>query len=651
MVAPDGRSLVTCIMAVSSSSSNLLLLLLISSLDWLSTPGSAFLMARDHITSSAPLEPHFTECVSRDQETFRCWWSPGNFHNLSSPGALRVFYLKKDSPTSEWKECPEYIHSNRECFFDVNHTSVWIPYCMQLRGQNNVTYFNEDDCFTVENIVRPDPPVSLNWTLLNISPSGLSYDVMVNWEPPPSADVEAGWMRIEYEIQYRERNTTNWEALEMQPHTQQTIYGLNIGREYEVHIRCRMQAFTKFGEFSDSIFIQVTEIPSKESTFLLTLVLVFGVVGILILIMLIVVSQQHRLMMILLPPVPAPKIKGIDPELFKKGKLDELNFILSGGGMGGLSTYAPDFYQDEPWVEFIEVDAEDADAAEKEDNPGSDTQRLLGLPQPVSHHINIGCSNAISFPDNDSGRASCYDPDLPNQDTLMLMATLLPGQPEDEEAAFDLEERSPVPERDERPLVQTQTRGPQTWINTDFYAQVSNVMPSGGVVLSPGQQLRIQESTTATEEETQKNVKEPKGSEDTEEKKQKELQFQLLVVDPEGSGYTTESNARQISTPPCSPMPDGGYQTIHPQPVETKPAATAEDNQSPYILPDSPQSQLFAPVADYTVVQEVDSQHSLLLNPPSRQSPPPCLPQHPLKALPAMPVGYITPDLLGNLSP
>ncbi|XP_041792224.1 growth hormone receptor a [Chelmon rostratus] len=632
----------------SSSSSNLLLLLLISSLDWLSTPGFAFLMARDHMTSSAPLEPHFTECISRDQETFRCWWSPGSFHNLSSPGALRVFYLKKDSPTSKWKECPEYIHSNRECFFDVNHTSVWIPYCMQLRSKNNVTYFNEDDCFTVENIVRPDPPVSLNWTLLNISPSGLSYDVMVNWEPPPSADVEAGWMRIEYEIQYRERNTTNWEALEMQPHTQQTIYGLNIGKEYEVHIRCRMLAFTKFGEFSDSIFIQVTEIPSKESTFLLTLVLVFGAVGILILIVLIVVSQQHRLMMILLPPVPAPKIKGIDPELLKKGKLDELNFILSGGGMGGLSTYAPDFYQDEPWVEFIEVDAEDADAGEKEDNQSSDTQRLLGLPQPVSHHMNIGCSNAISFPDNDSGRASCYDPDLPNQDTLMLMATLLPGQPEDEEAAFDLVERPPAPER---PLVQTQTGGPQTWINTDFYAQVSNVMPSGGVVLSPGQQLRIQESTSATEEETQQNVKEPKGGEDTEEKKLKELRFQLLVVDPEGSGYTTESNARKISTPPSSPMPGDGYQTIHPQPVETKPAATAEDNQSPYILPDSPQTQLFAPVADYTVVQEVDSQHSLLLNPPSRQSPPPCLPQPPLKALPAMPIGYITPDLLGNLSP
>ncbi|XP_041642523.1 growth hormone receptor a isoform X2 [Cheilinus undulatus] len=637
-------------MAVSSSSPSLLLLLLVSSLDWLSAPGSGFLVGQDPVTSSNLSEPHFTECISRDWETFRCWWNTGDFNNLSPPGALRVFYLKKNSPTSEWKECPEYNHANRECFFDVNHTSAWVPYCMQLRSPNNVTYFNEDDCFTLENIVRPDPPVSLNWTLLDISPSGLSYDVMVNWEPPPSADVSAGWMRVEYEIQYREKNSTNWEALEIEPQTRQTVYGLQIGKEYEVHIRCRMKAVTKFGEFSESIFIQVNEIPNKESTFPLTLVFIFGIVGILVLILLIIISQQNRLMMILLPPVPVPKIKGIDPELLKKGKLDELNFILSGGGMGGLPTYAPDYYQDEQWVEFIEVDAEDADVGDKEDNQGSDTQRLLGVHQPVSHHMNIGCSNTIGFPDDDSGRASCYDPDLPDQDALTLMITLLPGQPEDGESSFNVVEITPDAER---PLLQTQSGVPQTWVNTDFYAQVSNVMPSGGVVLSPGQHLRIQESNPAIEEETQKKGKEHKtDEEEVEGKKLKELQFQLLVVDPEGSGYTTENNAGQISTPYSSPTPGEGYQTIHPQP-ETEPAPVAEENQSPYIVPDSPQCPFFTPVADYTVVQEMDSEHSLLLNPPPpRQSPPPSLTQqHPLKALPAMPVGYITPDLLGNLTP
>ncbi|XP_076005599.1 growth hormone receptor a [Genypterus blacodes] len=644
-------------MALSSSSaspSNLLLFLLISPLGLLSTPGCPFLS--DHMTSTAPLEPHFTKCTSREQVTFRCWWSPGSFRNLSTPGALRVFYLKKDSPTSEWRECPEYDHANRECFFDVNHTSVWKTYCMQLRAQNNVTYFNDDDCFTVENIVRPDPPVALNWSLLNTSPSGLRFDVIVYWEPPPSADVRMGWMRVEYELQYRERNSSNWAALEVQAHNQQTVYGLYVGKEYEVHIRCKMVAFVKFGEFSESIFIEVTEIPNQDSTFPLTLVLIFGSLGILILIMLIIISQQHRLVMILLPLVPAPKIKGIDPDLLKKGNLGDLNFIMSGGGMGGSHAFPADFYRDEPWVEFIEVDAEDVDAAEKEDSKGSDTQRLLGQAQPVSHqHTHTGCSNAISFPDDDSGRASCYDPDLSEQDTLM--AALLPGQPEEKEG------RGLAPERGGRPLCQMELGGPQTWVNTDFYAQVSNVMPSGGVVLSPGQQLRIQEGNSTTEEETKKkgaDIESSRGANEEKERKQKELQLQLVVVDPEGSGYTTESNAQQIGSAPGLTTCADGYQTLQNQPTETPttqqdsslpPTASVADNQSLYILPDSPQSQFFAPVSDYTVVQEVGSQHSLLLNPPPQQTPPPFLPQNPLKTLAALPVGYITPDLLGNLTP
>lgn len=79
----------------------------------------------------------------------------------------------------------------------------------------------------------------------------------------------------------------------------------------------------------------------------------------------------------------------------QKGKLEELNFILNGGSIGGLQTFSPDFYQDEPWVEFIEVDEEDADSREKEDDQASDTQKLLGPPQPISDHRTIRCSETI----------------------------------------------------------------------------------------------------------------------------------------------------------------------------------------------------------------------------------------------------------------
>lgn len=606
-------------MAVASKYNPLLFVFFI-----LFTPGCTFLLDWDNTASSAPLVPHFTECISRDMATFRCWWSPGSFQNLSSPEDLRIFYLNKFPTYSEWKECPLYNHLNQECFFDANHTQAWIPYCLKLQV-HNVTYMNEDDCFTLANIVHPDPPVALNWTLLNTSPSGLSYDVLVSWDPPPSADVKTGWMRIEYELQYRELNSTKWKALDIQPDCRQTLYGLHVGREYEVHIRTRMQAFSQFGEFSTSIFIDVVATVDEGTSFPVMLSLIFGISGIVIIIMCVVVSQHHRLMMILLPPVPAPKIKGIDSELLKKGKLEELNFILGGGGMSGLPPHSPDFYQDEPWVEFIEVEAEGAETGEKEENQGSDTQRLLSLPQPVSHHMHIGTSNTICFPDDDSGRASCYDSDHPDQDPLIPMATLLPGQPEDRNPSAD------------RGIINTQTIAPQTWVNTDFYAQVSNVMPSGGVVLSPGQHLRTQEH----QEDTKKGSKNERCEDNAED-----LRFELVVVDPESA----EDTQKQNGTPPVSPASYEGYHTIPLQPVQPKPA---DEQQAPYILPpESPQSPIFSPVADYTVVQEVDNQHSLLLNPPlQQQAPPPSCPsQHPLKSLPAMPMDYISPDLFGNLS-
>uniref|UniRef100_A0A8C6UW96 Growth hormone receptor a n=1 Tax=Neogobius melanostomus TaxID=47308 RepID=A0A8C6UW96_9GOBI len=600
-------------MAVASKCSPLLFVFSI-----LFTPRCAFLLDWD---DTAPLVPHFTECMSRDRATLRCWWSPGSFQNLSSPEDVRIFYLRKSPFNSEWNECPHYKHLNQECFFDANHTTAWTTYCLKLQV-HNVTYINEDDCFTLEHIVRPDPPVALNWTLLNTSPSGLRYDVLVSWDSPPSADVSMGWMSLEYEVHYRELNSTKWKVLEIRSDCQQTLYGLHVGREYEVHIRSRMKAFSRFGEFSTSMFIEVVGTGEEGTSFPVMLAVIFGISGIIIIIMFIVVSQHHKLMMILLPPVPAPKIKGIDSELLKKGKLEELNFILGAGGMGGLPPHSPDFYQDEPWVEYIEVETDGADTGEKEENQGSDTQRLLSLPQPVGHHLHMGNSNVVCFPDDDSGRASCYDSDHPDQDPLIPMATLLPGQPEDRD-----------PSSDRGILINTQI-APQTWVNTDFYAQVSNVMPSGGVVLSPGQQLRIQD-------DTKKGSKNESCEDNTED-----LHFQLVVVDPESA----EDTLKQNGTPPVSPVSSEGYHTIPLQLVEPKPT---DEQQSPYILPpESPQTPTFSPVADYTVVQEVDSQRSLLLNPPPQQQAPPpsCPSQHPLKSLPAMPVDYISPDLFGNLS-
>nr|AAP37033.1 growth hormone receptor [Ctenopharyngodon idella] len=569
--------------------------------------------------------PHFTGCRSREQETFRCWWSAGTFQNLTEPGALRVFYQTKNALSSEWKECPDYTHTvENECYFNKTFTHIWTSYCIQLRSvPQNITY--DEACFTVENIVHPDPPIGLNWTLLNVSLSGLHFDILVRWAPPPSADVQTGWMSLVYQVQYRVRNNSQWEMLDLESGTQQSIYGLHTDKEYEVRVRCKMSAFDNFGEFSDSIIVHVAQIASKESTFLTTLVLIFGVIGVVILLILLIFSQQQRLMVIFLPPIPAPKIKGIDPELLKNGKLDQLNSLLSSQDM-----YKPDFYHEDPWVEFIQLDLDDP--AEK--NSGSDTQHLLGL----SHSDSSRVLNFKS--DDDSGRASCYDPETPDPEDL---ASLLPGHSgRGEQHPLVSRSSSSIPDLGvqqtsevvETPI-QTQPAVP-SWVNMDFYAQVSDFTPAGGVVLSPGQL---------------NNSPEKKKEEENEKKK---IQLQLLS----DGAYTSENMARQLSSDvPPSPSPEQGYQSLPTQAVEGnlwngEYLVSASDSQTPYLLPEAPPVPILPPVSDYTVVQEVDAQHSLLLNPPSSQ-PTVCShsPNKHLPALPTMPMGYLTPDLLGNLTP
>lgn len=572
--------------------------------------------------------PHFTSCRSREQETFRCWWSAGSLANLSEPGALAVFFHNQ-MPTG-WQECPEYTATvENECYFNKTFTQIWTSYCVQLRAASqNITY--DEKCFTVENIVHPDPPVGLNWTLLNVSRSGLNFDILVRWAPPPSADVQTGWMSLKYEVHYRVRNASHWDKLDLESGTQQTIYGLQTEKEYEVRARCKMSSFDNFGDFSESVFVQVAPIPTKVSVFPTAVLLVFCVVGLLILLILVIFSQQQRLMVILLPPVPAPKIKGIDPELLKKGKMDQLNSLLSSQHM-----YNHDTYREDPWVQFIQLDLDDA--CEKNEN--SDTQRLLGLTRP-------GLKG-----DNDSGRASCYDPDfLPDTEGLL---TTHSEMEERHPLVSESSPSTPSPEGAETAFFPVQSQPvSQSWINMDFYAQVSDVTPAGAVVLSPGQQNDTPSKNPA---DKKKKEEEEAGKEEENEKKMK---LQLLVVDPD-RGYSHEVIARQAesSAPFCS-APEIAYHTLPPEPAEEPHGwhggylAPEEEAQMAYFLPEAPPASMLPPVSDYTVVQEVDDQRSLLLNPSAPQSP--ACPPNPIKHLPnmpAVPVGYLTPELLENLSP
>uniref|UniRef100_A0A8B9NIV1 Growth hormone-binding protein domain-containing protein n=1 Tax=Accipiter nisus TaxID=211598 RepID=A0A8B9NIV1_9AVES len=290
-------------------------------------------------------------------------------------------------------------------------------------------------------------------------------------------------------------------SLQLEPRlsTMVPLYSLKMGRDYEIRVRSRQRTSEKFGEFSEILYVTFSqtgvEFCSKVGT-----VYLFA-------------KEARRLKMLIFPPVPVPKIKGIDPDLLKKGKLDEVNSILA-----SHDSYKTHLYNDDLWVEFIELDIEDPE----EKNRVSDTDRLLN-----EDHLKSQC--CLGAKDDDSGRASCCEPDIPETDFSASDTC---------DAISDIDQFKKVTEKEEdllcldrkdngesfqsladtdtqQPHTNTQSKNSQLWppfadsidsarpsihtqlsnqnslTDTDFYTQVSNITPEGSVVLSPGQKSKV----------------------------------------------------------------------------------------------------------------------------------------------------------------
>ncbi|XP_054034393.1 growth hormone receptor [Dryobates pubescens] len=458
--------------------------------------------------------PQISKCRSPELETFSCFWTDGDFYNHTAPGTIQLLYMKRND--EDWKECPDYVTAGENsCYFNTSYTSIWIPYCVKLANKDEVF---DEKCFSVDEIVLPDPPVHLNWTLLNTSQTGIHGDIQVRWDPPPTADVQKGWITLEYELQYKEVNETKWKELEPRISTMVPLYSLKMGRDYEIRVRSRQRTSEKFGEFSEILYVSFSQIGieflhcDEEIEFPWFLVVTFGACGLAVTVVLILLTKQPRLKMLIFPPVPVPKIKGIDPDLLKKGRLDEVNSILA-----SHDNYKTQLYNDDLWVEFIELDIEDPD----EKNRVSDTNKLLSEDHLKSH-------SCLGVKDDDSGRASCCEPDSPEtdfsaSDTCDAISDIdqfkKVTEKEGDLLCLDRKDNDePLPSlantNTQLPHTSTQSRNSQLWpfaasldsaspsirtqlsnqsslTNTDFYAQVSDITPAGRVVLSPGQKSKV----------------------------------------------------------------------------------------------------------------------------------------------------------------
>ncbi|KAF7217683.1 growth hormone receptor b isoform X2 [Nothobranchius furzeri] len=536
--------------------------------------------------------PHLTGCLSNNMETFNCRWSVGSFQNLSEPGDLRLFYYNRKpltAPQENWSECPQYsMERPNECFFDQNHTTIWTTYTIQLRSRDQDVLYDETPV-EVSVIVKPDPPVGLNWTLMNVSLTSAHFDIMLSWKPPRSADVETGWLTLLYEVQYRDVDSDEWKVMNLVKSPHRSVFGLQTNVHHEVRVRCKMLGGKLFGEFSDSVFVHIS---SKVSRFPVVALLMFGVFCLVAVLMFVVILQQEKLMFILLPPVPGPKIRGIDPDLLKKGKLRELTSIL-----GGPPDLRPELYNSDPWVEFIDLDIED----QNEKLTDLDTNCLM------DHSLSTNYSPLSGgFRDDDSGRSSCCEPDLLSESNSSPIHPFTQNQ--------TLLKEAPYQKASDLGFgVQSSTRVDPSLVSPcreAVYTMVCEVRSSGNVLLSPEEQTEVEENT---------------HKEIVMEKEEEPKQVQLLLM---------SSDHRELSK---RTLQDPFQSGVNPNPTHYP-----SPNQDSSTIPQSP----LTPAPVYTVVEGVDGQNSLLLTPNSSPTPHLIIP----KAGPT-PDGYLTPDQLGSITP
>lgn len=230
--------------------------------------------------------------------------------------------------------------------------------------------------------------------------------------------------------------------------------------------------------------------------------------------------------------------------------------------------------------------------------------RLTDLDTDCLMHRSLSSTGAgltMGFRDDDSGRASCCDPDLPSDPEASPFHPLNPSQSLSGET-------SPVQTPTaEEPAPATAGREP-------MYTQVSEVKPSGKVLLTPEEQSELEGAH---------------GRDAGPKRKVEDKEFQLVVLDPARGDHTLELDKTS------SASSTGG--TGEPR------QASAGSGSSPSASPQAPPP---GPTAAYTMVEAVDRQNSLLLTPNSMPAPLVIT----AKTVPT-PSGYLTPDLLGSITP
>nr|XP_055056738.1 prolactin receptor b [Misgurnus anguillicaudatus] len=269
---------------------------------------------------SPPGRPRLTKCRSPEKETFTCWWEPGSSGGL--PTSHHLYYRKESSV--EVFECPDYHKAgNNSCFFDKQHTSIWIIYNITVLASNALgKTYSESVEVDVMDIVQPHPPENVNVT---VNQTENSFYVLLRWRPPSDADTRSGWVTIKYEVRIKMENSKekkDWESYSAGKQLEFSIYSPQPGASYHIQVRCKLD-HGMWSEWSSPVSIWIPDKTSETQNDVMIFAASLTAFIFLLSAALLAAKIKH-VKHFLLPPIPEPKINGFDTQLIKNATSGEI---------------------------------------------------------------------------------------------------------------------------------------------------------------------------------------------------------------------------------------------------------------------------------------------------------------------------------------
>ncbi|XP_078573701.1 prolactin receptor-like [Branchiostoma floridae x Branchiostoma japonicum] len=199
-----------------------------------------------------PQLPKIVDCISKNADTFRCWWT---VEDSDLETHYRLFYTFNDGKRIR-HECPEYEGVD-SCFFGYDHAYLHTRYRFEVRATNALGSATSRPYYvdpTTER-VKPDPPRHVHTRLRHND----GTKVKVSWRSP----TDIMYLSIQYELQYRSENDQpdDWTVQKTGEQTNFLLLGLEPNTRHFLRVRCKPVLLGGFwSEFSD-----VTEVMTGES--------------------------------------------------------------------------------------------------------------------------------------------------------------------------------------------------------------------------------------------------------------------------------------------------------------------------------------------------------------------------------------------------